>query len=219
MRVGCLLALAGVLLLAPAARAQRPARPPAEEPAPQPAQPLTPEQVAAAEAQLRQALAGPRERAFLQVLTEVHVVPALPADTTLAYDLLVRYDPARFRDARVGRYPLSFDDQMIAWGKRVAVLTRAVDWSSRRFYLHDVSTAREGWLSTEVARSLYQPPGKAPTRGAPFSRWLPLINGVGTRTDVRTQVRWLRCVHAESHDRVARDALAQPAAPAPSPPP
>ncbi|MEW6752436.1 MAG: hypothetical protein AB1505_15840 [Candidatus Latescibacterota bacterium] len=182
----------------------------------EPVQALTPEEVALAETQLRQALAGPRERAFLQVLAEARVVPALPADTVAAYDLLVRYNPDRYRDPRVGLYPLSFEDQFVGWGKRVAVFTRAVAWPSRRFFLYDVSTGREAWISTEEARTLYQPAGKLPGKGAAtFGRWLPLIHAASPRTDLRTLGRWLRAMRLESRDGLVRRLQVQAPAAAP----
>ena len=42
-------------------------------------------------------------------------------DTAFGYDLVVRFDPTRYRDPHVGSYPLSIMDQFILRGKRVSL--------------------------------------------------------------------------------------------------
>lgn len=92
---------------------------------------LTDDELLAHSENLTGALAGPREPAFLQVLTEATIMRS-PVDTIFVYDIVVRYDPTRYRDRHGGMYPISFVDQFILWGKRVALYTRSTDWTSRR---------------------------------------------------------------------------------------
>ena len=114
----------------------------APRPGPADAQ-LKEEEIIAAEGFLRSALAGSRERAFLQIMTDVSIVRDDTRDTTFVYDMVVRYDPARYRDRHIGVYPVPFEDQFILWAKRVGIFTRGTTWSSSRFYLHDISTSRQ----------------------------------------------------------------------------
>ena len=165
-------------------------------------QDLPPNEIQLAEQNLLQVLAAPNERAFLQVLTEVRILRDTSIDTATIYDLVVRFDPDRFRNPRVGRYPLSFENQLILWGKRISLYTRSTSWTSGRFYLHDISTAEEAWISTEDLRSLYQPATKK--LPVSFRGWLKLIHSADPRTDLRTMSRWLRMMHKESRDQVTR---------------
>lgn len=163
-------------------------------------QDLPPNEIQLAEQNLQQALAGPHERAFLQVLTKVLILRDTSVDTDAIYDLVVRFDPERYRDPRVGTYPLSFENQFILWGKRISLYTRSTSWTSGRFYLHDISTANEAWIFTDDLRSLYRPA----TKRLPVSLrgWLKLIHAADPRTDLRTMSRWLRLMHKESRDQV-----------------
>lgn len=120
---------------------------------------LNEEELIAAEGFLRSALAGSRERAFLQIMTDVSIVRDDSRDTTFVYDMVVRYDPERYRDRHIGFYPVSFEDQFILWAKRVGLFTRGTTWSSSRFYLHDISTSRQAWILAADARTLYGPEG------------------------------------------------------------
>lgn len=167
-------------------------------------QELAPEALQLAEQQLRQALAAPHEQAFAQILSEVRILRDELADSLVVYDLMVRYDPRRYRDPHVGLYPLTFEDQFILWGKRIAVYIRSTPWKVGRFYLHDLSTGRQAWISAEEARYLYRPAvAKLPPVSAEaFSRWLPLIHGVTPYTSPRLMSRWLQLMREESRDQV-----------------
>lgn len=164
----------------------------------------------ASSADLASALAGPREPAFLQVLTEGSIVRDESQNTVSVYDLVVRYDPTRYRDPHVGIYPLSFADQFILWGKRVALFTRGTKWTSGRFFLHDISTGHHAWIFTRDARRLYHsPPGtKLPPPAETYNRrgvkrWLKLIHTVDTAaTDLRSMGLWFRLMHEESRELV-----------------
>ena len=155
---------------------------------------------------LEKALAGPTEEAFLQVLVDARVVRNELSDTVFVYDLVARYDPARYRNDRVGIYPLSFEDQFILWGKRIALYSRSTDWESGSFYLRDIGTARETWISTEDCRRLYRPStSKLPPIGADpvtFKSWLRLIYRVEPGTELRTMSRWLQLLKDESRTQV-----------------
>ncbi len=161
---------------------------------------LPPNEIALEEQNLRQALAGPHERASLQVLTKVLILRDTTSTSDALYDLVVRFDPERYRDPRVGTYPLNFENQFIFWGKRISMYTRSSSWTSGRFYLHDISTAEEAWIFTEDARSLYRPATKR--RPVSLRGWLKLIHATDPRTDLRTMSRWLRLMHKESQDQV-----------------
>ena len=147
---------------------------------------------------------GPHEKAFLEVLTEVRVLRDTTIDTAAVYDLVARFDPERYHDPSVGMYPLRFEDQFILWGKRVSLFTRSTTWTSRRFYLHDISTARQAWIFTEDTRILYKPPTRnlPPSDPSAFPRWLELIYSVDPHTPLRSMGRWLRLMHDESRDQV-----------------
>ena len=166
---------------------------------------LSAQEIQLAEQKLHQALAGPRERAFLQTLTEVRVV-ADTLDTAVVYDLVVHYDPERYRDPQVGVYPLSFEDQFILWGKRVAMYTRSTSWTSGRFFLRDISIPRESWIFSEDLRTLYKSPtDRLPSKDdASFPQWLKLIHAAAPYTDLRTMSRWLRLMHDETRDQLIR---------------
>ena len=155
-----------------------------------PAPELSPEEIQAAEQKLRLTLAGPREKAFLQVLIEVQIVRDETVDTTFVYDLMVRFDPERYRNPRVGIYPLSFEDQFILWGKRIAMYTRSTPWQSSRFYLHDIARGRQAWIFSEDARRLYSRPK------------VKKFHEVEAATDLRRMSRWLRLMRPESREIV-----------------
>ena len=156
-----------------------------------PAPELSPEEIQAAEQKLRLTLAGPREKAFLQILTEVQIVRDATVDTTFVYDLMVHFDPERYRNPRVGIYPLSFEDQFILWGKRIATYTRNTPWQSSRFYLHDIANGHQAWIFTEDARRLYSRPRVKPP---PATR--------EAETDLRHMSRWFRLMRPESREIV-----------------
>ena len=163
-------------------------------------------------------MAGPKDRSFAQILTETAIVRDT-TDTAVVYDLVVRYDPERFRDPRVGVYPLGFEDQFIHWGKRVALFTRSTAWKSGRFYLHDLSSGRQAWAYTEDARQLYPrskdvafPAVANPGELAQLQRWLKLIHATEHPTDQRTMSTWFRLMMLESRDQVVERVLAERAA-------
>jgi hypothetical protein len=149
--------------------------------------------------QVRQVLVSPREQAFAQVLVSAEVLGD-PRDTTL-YDIVVRFDPERYRDPHLGRYPLTFEDQGVLWGKRLALYTHISSWKAGRFYLHDLSTGRQVWIDLPTARLLSPPYGKAPTART-FAAWLPYIHNTPRGTEPRALGRWLRLMVAESRDLV-----------------
>ena len=149
--------------------------------------------------QLRQVLAAPRELAFAQVLVGVEVLRD-PADTS-RYDMVVRFDPERYRDPHLGRYPLTFEDQCVLWGKRLALYSLIVPWKSNRFYLHDISTGRQVWVDLADARELF-PPYAAPPKAKTFAAWLPFIYGVPRSTEPRALGVWMRLMQEESRDLV-----------------
>lgn len=162
---------------------------------------LTEEELKIAAENLQKALAGPKEEAYLQVLVDAKVVYNPHADTASPYDLVVRYDPERYRNDRVGVYPLTFEDQFILWGKRISLFTRSAAWKSGLFYLRDIANAREAWISTEDCRRLYQPPTKQlpPIGDDPvtFRSWLRLIYQIEPGTELRTMSRWLQLLKEE----------------------
>jgi len=167
---------------------------------------LTPAELQVAENNLRQTLAGPREKAFLQILTEVRILRDELIDTAFVYDLAVRFDPGRYHDPRVGIYPLGFEDQFILWGKRIAVYTRSTSWKSGRFFLRDISVPREAWIFTEDARTLYPPAAGnlPPADPTAFPQWRKRIYAADPRTDIRTMSRWFRLMHDESRELLIR---------------
>ena len=174
---------------------------------------LTPEELTAATAYLKTALAAPKERAFLQVITEVSIIRN-PTDTLESYDLVVLYDPFRFRDPHVGVYPLKFSDQLIIWAKRVSLFTRSTRWKSNNFYLHDLSTGRQAWIFIPDARQLY--PEKTNVKfPATVSRndttstktWLKLIHETAPTTNLSMMSRWFRIMHNGSREQVINEKL------------
>ena len=164
--------------------------------------------------QVRQVLVSPREQAFAQVLVSAEVLPD-PRDTTL-HDIAVRFDPERYRDPHLGRYPLTFEDQCVLWGKRLALYTRIASWKAGRFYLHDLSTGRQIWVDLASARLLSPPYGKPPPART-FAAWLPYIHNAPRGTEPRALGAWLRLMVEESRDlvlyqwRAARPDTALPA--------
>ena len=187
-----------VLFLAAASRAQ------------EPGVELSDDEIQMAAADLRKALAGPGEEAFVQILTEVNIVQDLSIDTAFVYDLVVRFDADRYRNPQVGLYPLNFEDQFILWGKRVALYTRSTYWQSKRFYLHHIASGRQAWIFTEDARRLTSvsvakwPPVATPITPAVFDKWLKIIRAVEPGTDLRSMSRWFRLMHHESREAVVQ---------------
>ena len=163
---------------------------------------LFPSDLQKAEEELRATLAGPAERAFLQILTEVRIIRDETVDTAAVYDLVVRFDPERYRDPHAGRYPLSFADQFILWGKRIARYTARTKWSSGRFYLHDISTSHQAWIFAENARRLYFGTGREVPEARNYllgsPQWLAAIYKTEAGTDFRIMGRWLRSMREES---------------------
>ena len=181
---------------------------------------LTEEEIAAAEGVLKSVLAGPREKAFLQIVTDASIIRDDSRDTTFVYDMVVRYDPERYRDKHSGFYPLAFQDQFIIWARRAGLYTRSTTWSSGRFYLHDISTSRQAWMHASDARMLYAPENltfpapTSPDNPTGVKRWLKLIHGTPKTTGLSSMTRWLRLTRDESRDvvmrreRAARDSAA-----------
>ena len=183
---------------------------------------LTPEELDSLEVYLVSAIAGPDERAYLQILTEARVL-ADPTDSGSVYDIVVRYDPERYHTRYAGLYPLTFEDQFIQWGKRIALFSRSISARTKRYYLHDISTGRQAWMFTAEARHLHSlPPEKTPgiadidDRGAQ-RRWLRHIHASPVTTELLTMGGWLRLIRRESRESVIADiGLHQPPA-APTP--
>ena len=179
---------------------------------------LSPDEMNAAGSVLKAALAGPREKAFLQIITDVSIFPDDSFDTTFVYDLVVRYDPERFRDRHLGLYPLTFEDQFILWGKRIGLYTRSTTWTGGRFYLHDVSTGQQAWIYAHDARMLYPtsetkfPPPTSPDNKGAVKRWLKICHGADVTTDLSSMTMWLRLMHRESRDLVLQRLAAAAAA-------
>ena len=166
---------------------------------------LTEEELKIAKESLQKALAGPKEEAYLQILVDAKIVYNPYADTASTYDLVVRYDPARYRNDRVGVYPITFEDQFILWGKRISLFTRSTAWKSGSFYLRNIRTAREAWISAEDCRRLYWPSvKKLPPIGndpATFRSWLRLIYNIESGTELRTMNRWMQLLKEEPRAR------------------
>ncbi len=187
-------------------------------------QALTPAEIDSASSYLRSAMAGPNERAYLQVLTQAVVEPD-STDTSVVYDLIVRYDPERFHDPHLGLYPLTFEDQFIQWGKRIALLTRSTRWPSGRFYLQNTANGQQAWIFSSETRLLYPdasvklPGPVAVDNSAGKRQWLRIMHRSLAATDLQAMTRWLRLMRREPRDVVllrsaaevaARDSLTSP---------
>ena len=181
---------------------------------------LSSDDLTVASGDLAAALSGPREKAFLQILTEASLVRDPVQDTVFVYDLVVRYDPERFHDHHVGIYPVTFVDQFILWGKRIALFTHSTStstWSSGRFYLHDISTGRHLWMLARDTRLLYPPDKAFPSTNssdnrAAVQKWLALIHATDTTTNIRSMALWFRLMHRESREIVIERERARAAA-------
>ena len=175
---------------------------------------LTDDEMAAASQYLAAALAGPQEHALLQVLTDARLVRDDAEDTAAVYDLVVRYDPRRYRHPMVGRYPLTFEAQFIYWGKRIGLYTRSTRWDSGRYYLHDISTGRQAWIHCLETRELYPttalqyPPPANAEKPASLIPWYKLLHAAEPGTDLRSMSRWLRSMRDEPRDQVQARARA-----------
>lgn len=149
--------------------------------------------------QVRQVLVGPRELAFAQVLLGAQVLRD-PRDTAFT-DVVVRFDPGRFRDPHLSEYPLTFEDQFIFWGKRLALYLQVVSWKAGRFYLHEVASGRHAWVGLADARLLLPPYG-APPRAKTFAAWLPYILAAPRGTEPRALGLWRQLMREESREAV-----------------
>ena len=159
---------------------------------------LTETELRAEEMTLRAVLVGADEEAYAQILTLVDIVQDPLPDTVAMYDIIVHYDPERYSNARVGTYPLDFANQFIQWGRRVALHSQRTRWTSGRFYLRDISTAREAWILTEDARLLMGPiRNKLPDDN---TRFLRLVHALPPYVDLRTMGYWLRLMHIEDRE-------------------
>ena len=178
---------------------------------------LSPAELDSASSYLRSAMAGPNERAYLQVLTQVVVEPD-STDTAVVYDLIVRYDPERFHDPHLGLYPLTFEDQFIQWGKRIALLTRSTRWPSGRFYLQDMAHGHQAWIYSSEARILYPEQDKGLPGPVAFDnsagkrQWLRLMHRSLVATNLRSMTQWLRLMRREPRDIVQLRSAAEVAA-------
>jgi hypothetical protein len=176
---------------------------------------LEPEELAASSASLTAALVGPRERALGQVLTDARIEWDQTLQGEISYDLIVQYDPGRYRDAHAGLYPMTFENQFILWGKRIALFTRSNRWRAGRFYLHDISSGDQAWMFANETRNLYPPPAMKITypavvdadNTAGLRPWLKLIHQVEWGTDLRRMSRWFRLMRSETRDDVQRKAI------------
>ena len=165
--------------------------------------------------------AAPDERAYLQILSAAQILPDV-TDSNEVYDIVVHYDPERFHTQYAGFYPLTFEDQFIQWGKRIALFTRSISARTGRYFLHDLFTGRQAWMFTAEARHLYSlPPEKTPAitdiedRGAQ-ARWLRLIRNAPVTTELLTMGGWLRLIRRTSRGAVI-DSIGVYQAPPPPP--
>jgi len=143
------------------------------------------------EFELANILAEESEVSLQQVLVQVSVIQDVSHDTSFVYDLYIHFDPTRYQNARVGVYPLKFEEQFVFWGKRVANYTKQTSWESGRFYLHDISTGKISWIFTADTRRLYDP--KSPS---------PYHSSTSPYTTLDNMSRWLRFIRLESRDSV-----------------
>ena len=143
------------------------------------------------EFELANILAEESEVSLQQVLVQVSVIQDVSHDTNFVYDLYIDFDPTRYQNARVGVYPLKFEEQFVFWGKRVANYTKQTSWESGRFYLHDISTGKIAWIFTADTRRLYDPKSPSPNHSSttPY-------------TTLDNMSRWLRFIRLESRDSV-----------------
>jgi len=140
---------------------------------------------------LAKILAGEFEVSLQQVLVQASVVQDVSHDKSFVYDLYIDFDPTRYHNARVGIYPLKFEEQFVFWGKRIADYTKQTSWESGRFYLHDVSTGKIAWIFTTDTRRLYDP--KSPS---------PNPSSTNPYTTLNDMSRWLRFIRFQSRDSV-----------------
>jgi len=166
---------------------------------------LSAEQLQNATSELRATLAGTNEEAYRQILTMVEIVRDPVLDTTSVYDIVIHFDPDRYTNPRVGSYPLSFDSQLIHWGRRVALFAQRTSWQSGRLYLRDISTAHEAWIRTSDARLLMGPMRKK----LPFdtAQWLRFVYSLPPYVDLHSMSAWLRLIHPESRELANRRRL------------
>ena len=144
-------------------------------------------------------------KAFAQILTLVEIIEDSVPDTITVYDIIVHYDPDRYSNPSAGSYPMSFENQFIHWGRRIALHTKRTSWTSRRFYLRDISVAHEAWILTLDARLLMGPMRKnLPVDDA---RWLRFIHALSPYIDLRTMSYWLRLMHSEERELTIRRRL------------
>ena len=144
-----------------------------------------------AEFELENILAEESEVSLRQVLVRVSVIQDVSYATSFVYDLYIDFDPTRYQNARVGIYPLKFEEQFVFWGKRVASYTKQISWKSGRFYLHDISTGKIAWIFTADTRRLFNP--KQPSQS--YSSTSPY-------TPLNDMSQWLRFIRLESRDSV-----------------
>ena len=152
---------------------------------------------------------------FKQVLTDARIELDHTLLNEFSYDLIVQFDPRRYRDPHAGLFPMTFENQFILWGKRIGLFTRSNRWRTGRFYLHDISTGKQAWIFASEARNLYPPPSMKvtypavadPENTVGFGAWLKLIHRVETGTDLRRMSRWFRLMRVETRDDVQQRAL------------
>lgn len=101
-------------------------------------------------------LAQDDEKAYKQVLKDVHIVPVSMDTVGDAYDIVVRYNPRSYSNPRLISYPVVFDDQIVLWGLRMGEYTLRSGWKSHKYHLMDVSTGRRAWMYTRDCRMLYK---------------------------------------------------------------
>jgi hypothetical protein len=173
---------------------------------------LTDEEARLAEKNLRAVLAGPRDQAFHQVLTDISLKPGVLSDTTFLfdiYDIVVRYDPQRYRAPHAGLYPLTFEDQFIHWGKRLALYSRSIPWKGGRFFLYDISSGRQAWMELGDMRRLQPAPARLPPAPTPekpeyMAAWLKHIYALNSNTDLQSMSRWFSMIRHETQEELAR---------------
>lgn len=185
-------------------------------------QELTAEEIDSLNVYLVTALAAPKELAYRQVLTDARLVRDT-TDSTETYDVVVRYDPERYHTKYAGLYPLTFEDQFIQWGKRIALYTRSIAPSTKRYFLHDISSGQQAWMFTAEARHLHgPPPDKVPAAVIIKERktqrpWLRLMHNAPTATALLDMSGWLRNLRRENRENVIAASPAPAAVPVTAP--
>ena len=154
---------------------------------------------------VRTVLAGPNDLAFQQVLSSISIELNTQTDTSFSfsvYDIIVRYDPQRYRMPYAGLYPLTFEAQFIYWGKRLTLYSQSVPWYIGRFFLYNISNGRQAWMTLDDMGRLYPSPSSLPSPSKKAT-WLKYIYALEATTDLQTMGRWYSMMHQETQEELA----------------